>query len=95
MRQIDVSESDERYFDQVIHNKVRIGNFETKDQDMLCIRILLQFPKSAFSFADFCAGSGNVLNVMTEGSEAVTFGIEPNEEKYLELRECANYALYG
>lgn len=82
-------------FDRVIHNKVRMGNFETKDHDTLCIRSLLQFPKSAFSVADFCAGSGNALNVMTEGTEAVTFGIEPNEEKYLELRERANYALYG
>jgi hypothetical protein len=82
-------------FDRVLRNKVRMGNFETTDQDMLCIRSLLHFPEAPFSVADFCAGSGKALEVLTQESSAVTFGIEPNEEKYLELRERANVALFG
>lgn len=82
-------------FDRVVRNKVRMGNFETTDEDMLCIRTLLQFPVQPFSVADFCAGSGNALEVLTQGSSAVTFGIEPNEEKYLELRNRSDNALFG
>ncbi|MGO4695403.1 hypothetical protein AB4Z50_14110 [Paenibacillus sp. 2TAB26] len=82
-------------FDRVLRNKVRMGNFETTDQDMLCVRSLLQFPNSPFSVADFCAGSGRALEILTEESSAVSFGIEPNEEKYLELRSRIPNALYG
>lgn len=82
-------------FDRVQRNKVRMGNFETTDQDMLCVRSLLQFPHLPFSVADFCAGSGRALEVLTEESSAVSFGIEPNEEKYMELRSRIPHALYG
>ncbi|KRF31675.1 hypothetical protein ASG93_04875 [Paenibacillus sp. Soil787] len=82
-------------FDRVMRNKIRMGNFETTDQDMLCIRSLLQFPTTPFSVVDFCAGSGRALEVLTMESSAVTFGIEPNEEKYLELRDRVPNALYG
>ncbi|AGA60099.1 hypothetical protein Theco_4102 (plasmid) [Thermobacillus composti KWC4] len=82
-------------FDRIMRNKVRMGNFETTERDMLCIRSLLQFPESPFSVADFCAGSGRALEVLTQGSAAVTFGIEPNEEKYLELRNRIHNALFG
>jgi hypothetical protein len=82
-------------FDRVLRNKVRMGNFETTDQDMLRIRSFLQYPSAPFSVADFCAGSGRALEVLTEETEAVNFGIEPNEEKYLELRSRIPNALYG
>ncbi len=82
-------------FDRIAHNKVRMGNYETTERDMRCLRSMLQFPKSAFSIADFCAGSGRALEILAEESLAVTFAIEPNEEKYLELRERANQALFG
>lgn len=82
-------------FDRVLRNKVRMGNFETMDQDMVCIRSFFQFPDSPFSVADFCAGSGRALEILTQETSAVTFGIEPNEEKYLELRSRADNALFG
>lgn len=82
-------------FDRVTRNKVRMGNFETTEQDMICIRSLFRFPDAPFSVADFCAGSGRALEMLTCGTQAVTFGIEPNEEKYLALRERAKYALFG
>ncbi len=82
-------------FDRVLRNKVRMGNFETTEKDMLSIRSLLQFPTAPFSVADFCAGSGRALEVLTEETAAVCFGIEPNEEKYLELRSRIPNALFG
>jgi hypothetical protein len=82
-------------FDRILRNKVRMGNFETTDRDMLSIRSLLQFPASPFSVADFCAGSGRALEILMEESEAVGFGVEPNEEKYLELRSRIPHALFG
>lgn len=82
-------------FDRVVRNKVRMGNYETTDEDMSCIRSLLHFPLQPFSVADFCAGSGRALEVLTQGTSAVTFGIEPNEEKYLELRNRSHNALFG
>lgn len=82
-------------FDRVQRNKVRMGNYETTDYDMTCIRSLFQFPNSPFSVADLCAGSGRALSTLTEGTQAITFGIEPNEEKYLELKECVDNALFG
>ncbi|MFC5402346.1 DUF6094 domain-containing protein [Cohnella soli] len=82
-------------FDRTIRNKVRMGNFETTDQDILSIRSLLQYPASPFSVADFCAGSGRALELLMEESSGVGFGIEPNEEKYLELRSRIPNALYG
>lgn len=82
-------------FDRIIRNKVRMGNFETTDQDILSIRSLLQYPASPFSVADFCAGSGRALELLMEESSGVGFGIEPNEEKYLELRSRIPNALYG
>lgn len=82
-------------FDRVMRNKIRMGNFETTEQDMLAVRSLLQFPERPFSVADLCAGSGRALEVLTSGTRAVTFGIEPNEEKYLELRERIDQALFG
>ncbi|BFH10967.1 DUF6094 domain-containing protein [Paenibacillus melissococcoides] len=82
-------------FERVIHNKVRMGNFETKEDDLIRIRSFFLFPNSPFSAADLCAGSGRALQVLTHDSPAVTFGIEPNEEKYLELRERVNRALFG
>lgn len=82
-------------FDRVLRNKVRMGNFETTEQDLLSIRSLMQFPVSPFSVADFCAGSGKALEVLMADSAAVGFGIEPNEEKYLELRSRIPHALYG
>lgn len=82
-------------FDRVLRNKVRMGNFETTDRDMLCVRSLLQFPQAPFSVADFCAGSGRALEVLIEETSAVAFGIEPNEEKYMELRSRIPHALFG
>lgn len=82
-------------FGRVVNNKIRMGNFETVDQDMLCIRSFMKYPDVSFSVADFCAGSGRAIQTLTEGSAAVTFGIEPNEEKYLELRDRIDYALFG
>ncbi|OME78575.1 hypothetical protein BK120_22820 [Paenibacillus sp. FSL A5-0031] len=82
-------------FDRVLRNKVRMGNFETTDQDMICVRSLFQFPQASFSVADFCAGSGRALEILTEDSSAISFGIEPNEEKYMELRSRIPHALYG
>ena len=82
-------------FDRIIRNKVRMGNFETIDQDILSIRSLLQFPTTPFSAADFCAGSGRALELLMNGSSGVGFGIEPNEEKYLELRSRIPNALFG
>jgi hypothetical protein len=82
-------------FDRVLRNKVRMGNFETTDKDMVCIRSFFRFPDQPFSVADFCAGSGRALEVLTQETSAVTFGIEPNEEKYMELRKRANNALFG
>jgi hypothetical protein len=82
-------------FDRVLRNKVRMGNFETKDGDMLSIRSLLQFPATPFSVADFCAGSGRALEILMDESEGVGFGVEPNEEKYLELRSRIPNALFG
>lgn len=72
-----------------------MGNFETTEKDMVCVRNLLHFPERPFSVADFCAGSGRALEILTEGSMAVTFGVEPNEEKYLELRERIHHSCYG
>ncbi|MFE5321536.1 DUF6094 domain-containing protein [Paenibacillus sp. NPDC056579] len=82
-------------FDRITNNKIRMGNFETKDQDMECIRSLFHFPDQPFSIADFCAGSGRALEILAQGSTAVTFGIEPNEDKYLELRSRTDHALFG
>ncbi|MFD2614641.1 DUF6094 domain-containing protein [Paenibacillus gansuensis] len=82
-------------FDRIVRNKVRMGNFETTDGDILSIRSLLQFPTAPFSVADFCAGSGRALEILMADSAAVGFGIEPNEEKYLELRERIPNALFG
>lgn len=82
-------------FDRVSRNKVRMGNFETTDEDMKCIRSFFQFPESPFSIADFCAGSGRALESLANNTSAVTFGIEPNEEKYMELRKRVDNALFG
>jgi hypothetical protein len=82
-------------FDRILHNKVRMGNYETTDRDMLSIRSLLHFPGAPFSVADFCAGSGKALEILMEDSAAVGFGIEPNEKKYLELRSRIPNALFG
>lgn len=82
-------------FTRIINNKIRMGNYETVEEDLVGIRNLLKYPKSPFSIADFCAGSGRALEKLAEGSSAVTFGIEPNESKYVELRDRANYALFG
>lgn len=82
-------------FDRAIHNKIRMGNFETTEKDILSIRSLLQFPSAPFSIADFCAGSGKAMQLLIENSSGVGFGIEPNEEKYLELRSRIPNALYG
>ncbi|KGP77684.1 MULTISPECIES: DUF6094 domain-containing protein [Paenibacillus] len=82
-------------FDRIQRNKVRMGNYETTEKDMHCLRSLLQYPNEAFSVADFCAGSGKALETLSDDSQAVTFGIEPNENKYMELRQRANFALFG
>ncbi|WP_336775093.1 DUF6094 domain-containing protein [Paenibacillus sp. MMO-58] len=82
-------------FDRTLRNKIRMGNFESTEQDMLCLRSLFQFPSKPFSVADFCAGSGRALEVLTQETAAVTFGIEPNEEKYLQMRDRLSHALYG
>lgn len=82
-------------FDRVVNNKKRMGNFETTDRDMISLRSLLQYPAAQFSVADFCAGSGRALEVLMADSAAVGFGIEPNEEKYLELRDRIPNALFG
>ncbi|GKS12861.1 hypothetical protein YDYSY3_38610 [Paenibacillus chitinolyticus] len=82
-------------FDRVVRNKVRMGNFETTNLDMECVRSFFEFPETPFSVADLCAGSGRAIEELTKGSSAVTFAIEPNEEKYLELRERVNHALLG
>ncbi|MCM3130570.1 DUF6094 domain-containing protein (plasmid) [Paenibacillus urinalis] len=90
-----MSDNMKRMFDRIIRNKIRMGNFETTDRDMDCVRKLLQFPDRPFSAADFCAGSGRAMEILTQGSKAVTFGVEPNEEKYLELRERVHQACFG
>ncbi|MFX3637356.1 MAG: DUF6094 domain-containing protein [Candidatus Pristimantibacillus sp.] len=82
-------------FDRVLNNKVRMGNYETITEDMLSIRSFFHFPSESFSVADFCAGSGKALEILTKDTSAVTFAVEPNEEKYLELRERAHHALFG
>lgn len=82
-------------FGRIVNNKIRMGNFETGEQDMYCLRSMLQYPNSPFSIIDFCAGSGRALETLAKDSSAVTFAIEPNEEKYLELRERADHALFG
>lgn len=82
-------------FNRITNNKIRMGNYETTDQDMECIRSLIEFPKDPFSVADFCAGSGRALEVLCSESSAVSFGIEPNETKYIELRARADFALFG
>lgn len=90
-----MSDNMKRMFDRIVRNKIRMGNFETTEKDMVCVRNLLHFPERPFSVADFCAGSGRALEILTEGSMAVTFGVEPNEEKYLELRERIHHSCYG
>lgn len=82
-------------FDRVQNNKIRMGNFETIDHDLQCIRSLLRFPTTPFSAADLCAGSGKALELLTQNSAAVSFGVEPNEEKYLALRSRIQHALFG
>lgn len=82
-------------FSRVANNRIRMGNFETIEKDITCLRSMLQFPNSPFSLVDFCAGSGRAIEALSSNSLAVTFAIEPNEEKYLELRERADYALFG
>ncbi|QQZ64531.1 SAM-dependent methyltransferase (plasmid) [Paenibacillus sonchi] len=82
-------------FNRIANNKIRMGNYETIEEDLVCLRSLLQFPNTPFSIVDFCAGSGRAIETLAKESTAVTFGIEPNEEKYLELRERVDFALYG
>lgn len=82
-------------FARIINNKVRMGNFETDEMDLQCLRTILEYPAGPFPIADFCAGSGRALEVLCEGSTAVSFGIEPNESKYLQLRDRADRALFG
>ncbi|AJE54271.1 DUF6094 domain-containing protein [Paenibacillus polymyxa] len=82
-------------FNRIINNKKRMGNYETDEIDLQCLRTLMEYPTDPFSVADFCAGSGRALEMLCEASSAVSFGIEPNEEKYLELRERADRALFG
>lgn len=82
-------------FDRLALNKIRMGNYETKDHDLECLRSLLQFPTEAFSVADLCAGSGKALEILTDDSMAVTYGVEPNEHKYMELRQRVDQALFG
>lgn len=90
-----MSDNMKRMFDRIVRNKIRMGNFETTEKDMVCVRNLLHYPQRPFSVADFCAGSGRALEILTESSMAVTFGVEPNEEKYLELRERVHHSCYG
>ncbi|MCT1403877.1 DUF6094 domain-containing protein [Paenibacillus sp. p3-SID867] len=90
-----MSDNMKRMFDRIVRNKIRMGNFETTEKDMVCVRNLLHYPQRPFSVTDFCAGSGRALEILTESSMAVTFGIEPNEEKYLELRERVHHSCYG
>lgn len=80
---------------RIIANKQRMGNFETPVKDIECLRSMIQYPSEPFSLADFCAGSGRALSLLAADSSAVTFGIEPNDEKYFELRNAASHALYG
>lgn len=82
-------------FDRIVRNKMRMGNFETIDKDILSIRSLLHFPINPFSVADFCAGSGHALELLIGESSGIGFGIEPNEQKYLELRSRIPNALFG
>ncbi|MFB5268216.1 DUF6094 domain-containing protein [Paenibacillus enshidis] len=82
-------------FSRIINNKIRMGNFETIEEDLIGLRNLLNYPERPFSIADLCAGSGRALEKLAEGSSAVTFGIEPNENKYVELRDRATHALFG
>lgn len=82
-------------FTRVANNKIRMGNFETTEKDLDFLRSLLKYPSKPFTLVDFCAGSGRALEALADQSEAVTFGIEPNEEKYLELRGRADHALFG
>ena len=87
-----MSDNMKRMFDRIVRNKIRMGNFETTEKDMVRVRNLLHYPQRPFSVADFCAGSGRALEILTESSMAVTFGVEPNEEKYLELRERIHHS---
>ena len=65
-------------------NRIKMGYFPTDLEHVKLIKSAVRFPKGQVNILDPCCGEGLALKAFSEGENAVTYGIEIDEEAYEE-----------
>ena len=76
-------------------NRVRMGYFPTDSDHVEILRQALSFPAEPFNAIDPCCGEGLALKQLTDGSSAVTYGIELDEVRAEEAQARLNRVGFG
>ena len=76
-------------------NRIKMGYFPTDLEHVKLIKKAVQFPKGQVNILDPCCGEGLALKAFSEGENAVTYGIEIDEERGRRARENLDRAVLG
>ena len=76
-------------------NRIKMGYFPTDSEHVKLIKKAVRFPKGRVNILDPCCGEGLALKAFSEGENAVTYGIEIDEERGRRARENLNRAVLG
>jgi len=74
----------------------KMGYYPTPPEVVRQIRGILRFPEGRFRAIDTCCGEGDALNLLTQGiSQAETFGVELDKERFKAAREKLAHVLWA
>lgn len=76
-------------------NRIKMGYFPTDLEHVKLIKKAVRFPKGQVNILDPCCGEGLALKAFSEGENAVTYGIEIDEERGRRARENLDRAVFG
>lgn len=76
-------------------NRIKMGYFPTDLEHVKLIKKAVRFPKGQVNILDPCCGEGLALKAFSEGENAVTYGIEIDEERGRRARENLDRAVLG
>ena len=62
-------------------NRIKMGYFPTDSEHVKLIKKAVRFPKGRVNILDPCCGEGLALKAFSEGENAVTYGIELDENR--------------
>ncbi|NNG66432.1 DUF6094 domain-containing protein [Caldanaerobacter subterraneus] len=65
----------------------KMGYYPTPLSVVERIKSFINFPDTSFSMLDPCCGCGTALQKLAEGTKALTYGIELDEERYKQAKE--------